>query len=547
MLEGRAGGRIFERTPGGHRARLGRGHDLGAPDPLRLPVAPAPRSRRRDRRGDPVRRPRRRHDARRDRPRRVGAPRRRGARPGATATTAAGRRCSPTSPNEPLGETADRLAETGERGREPGAAGARRARPARRPSTPATPRAPMRRTPGRSARPGRGRWPGRPTGTYRNHRSGRTSPGCCRAHPVRTLVVMELAPETPIARVVPPDPGHHARRSPGTRRRPHARPWRARAASGGGTRGRISRGRGWDRPVPRGRPDRGRSRSIWSGPQDPRDQGGFEVLAGPGRDERAELVVAGVRVDPLRPGAASSASPSNAQAGCVGKEMPDGRAAVGPRARRARGGRAPTAIRTVIAVSELRHGCPAERVRGRHASRDPVRIRRSRRRRARRRTGRRGGSDGVEGSRACVRCYRDDSGGGPGRPGWVGRTDGPTCVRGHHGDDGHPAVCPRSRRPSLALALLVLVRCSRRRPRSPRSEFPAGFEGYHTYARGGRRGRRRRGRPPRHRRAVLHRPELSRPTAVGGEGLRQRRGRRERARGPLRRRHRTPTSTWASR
>ena len=42
------------------RARLGRGHGLGAPDPARLPVAPATRPRRRDRRGDPLRRSRRR-------------------------------------------------------------------------------------------------------------------------------------------------------------------------------------------------------------------------------------------------------------------------------------------------------------------------------------------------------------------------------------------------------------------------------------------------------------------------------------------------------
>ena len=41
VLEPRPGGRIFEADAGGDRARLGRGHDLGAADPPRLHVAPA--------------------------------------------------------------------------------------------------------------------------------------------------------------------------------------------------------------------------------------------------------------------------------------------------------------------------------------------------------------------------------------------------------------------------------------------------------------------------------------------------------------------------
>ena len=42
VLERRPGGRIFERTAAGDRARLGRGHRLGATEPVRLPVAPPP-------------------------------------------------------------------------------------------------------------------------------------------------------------------------------------------------------------------------------------------------------------------------------------------------------------------------------------------------------------------------------------------------------------------------------------------------------------------------------------------------------------------------
>ena len=57
VLEPRPGGRIFERTAGRRRARVGRGHGLGAAAPARLPVAPPARPRGRDRGRDPVRRP----------------------------------------------------------------------------------------------------------------------------------------------------------------------------------------------------------------------------------------------------------------------------------------------------------------------------------------------------------------------------------------------------------------------------------------------------------------------------------------------------------
>ena len=95
-LEGRPGGRIFERTPSGDRARLGRGHRLGAARPPRLPLAPQPRPRRRDRRRDPLRRPR--ATAPPGWRSSIGAGS--GSAPmasrGGTATTAAGRRSCPT-------------------------------------------------------------------------------------------------------------------------------------------------------------------------------------------------------------------------------------------------------------------------------------------------------------------------------------------------------------------------------------------------------------------------------------------------------------------
>ena len=95
-----AGGRPDLRADAGRdRARLGRGDRLGAAAPARLPVAPPPGSRRRDRGRGPLRARGRRPDPGRDRASRLGGARRRRPEPGETAIRAAGRRSCRGSSN----------------------------------------------------------------------------------------------------------------------------------------------------------------------------------------------------------------------------------------------------------------------------------------------------------------------------------------------------------------------------------------------------------------------------------------------------------------
>ena len=148
VLEGRPGGRIFERTPSGAEHDWGEVTVWDPPERFALPVASAPRPRRRDRCRDPVRRPAATapRGSRSSMP--AGSDSGPRARRGATGTTAAGRRCSPTSSSAPPGATTRRPA--------------RRSNSAPRPSRPAKRPAPTRRTRDRSTRPGPGRRPDRP-------------------------------------------------------------------------------------------------------------------------------------------------------------------------------------------------------------------------------------------------------------------------------------------------------------------------------------------------------------------------------------------------
>ena len=138
----------------------------------------------------------------------------------------------------------------------------------------------------------------------RRHRSARTSPGCS-GRPIQcgALPSWSSKPSPQSQRIEPPDPGHDARPGPGTRPSSPARTV-AGATSVGRSSSPAERGQVAERPVEplrrplqqlASRPSRAaRGRSSRS------DR--LERRAGPLRDERAQGVEPGVRVDPPRPG-----------------------------------------------------------------------------------------------------------------------------------------------------------------------------------------------------------------------------------------------------